>query len=452
MPRTPIKKPAESRGSIIQEFEAWLPPAEREKDKALLEGIVTVDANVLVNLYKWDDDSRNDWFKIFKQLQKRKGFWVTNQALTEFFKTRGNFIGSPDSLKKVDGTLQSALDQVIRTYHEWVLSRGRELDHNDEVLLESVKISIGELQQLVTAEIEKHQKNFGQGSLHDPVLNKLDQLLDKDSYGEPFSPKELDEQIAIAEKRYDAKIPPGYEDDANNSENSRAKKSNSKFGDYLLWAQLLEHLSNLPESRSARVKYVVFVTADLKDDWWQTYAVGQDGESKKKPSRIPRQELVTEMRKTTGLRYIQMDPKDFIESARRAFPDLTIGEATVKTASMDPEKEWLDAEFKIMRYGQLVARAYIDGDAAKTKVMSGSLAKKSEVESIPPNAKRLRKELLESEILKEDEAEDEYFIFDEDYVFDAPSTAAQVILGNSSSQGRWKNSDQESPIEYVERI
>ena len=326
------------------------------------------------------------------------------------------------------------------------------MDHKDEDLLESVKSSIGELQKLVTVEIEKHQKNFGQGSLHDPVLNKLDELLDKDCYGEPFSPKELDEQIALAEKRYDAKIPPGYEDDANNSENNRAKKSNSKFGDYLLWKQLLDHVSKLPESRRSRAKYVVFVTADIKDDWWQTYTVGQDGESKKKPTRIPRQELVTEMRKTTGFRYIQMDPKDFIESARRAFPDLTIGEATVKTASIDPEKEWLDAEFKIKRYGKLVARAYIDGDAAKTKVMAGSLAKKSEVESIPPNAKRLRKELLESELLKEDGAEDEYFVFDEDYVFDAPSTAAQVILGNSSSQGRWKNSDQESPIEYVERI
>lgn len=61
--------------------------------------------------------------------------------------------------------------------------------------------------------------------------------------------------IKEGEIRYKYNIPPGYKD---------GKKSDiSKFGDLFIWKEIIEF------SKSQQHKTIIFITNDLKEDWWQ---------------------------------------------------------------------------------------------------------------------------------------------------------------------------------------
>lgn len=65
------------------------------------------------------------------------------------------------------------------------------------------------------------------------------------------------EQLKIireGELRYKYKIPPGYED--------INKDGVEKFGDLFVWKEILD----LPVEKS--VKDIIFITNDIKEDWW----------------------------------------------------------------------------------------------------------------------------------------------------------------------------------------
>lgn len=81
-------------------------------------------------------------------------------------------------------------------------------------------------------------------------------------------------------------------------------------------------------------------------------------------------------------------------------------------------------------------------------VFEGSQMVKEETKSIQPNISVFRKELISQSVVRE---EGESYIFNQNYSFGSPSTAASVILGRSSN-GRtdWKNKQGRSLKEIQE--
>lgn len=69
-------------------------------------------------------------------------------------------------------------------------------------------------------------------------------------------------------------------------------------------------------------------------------------------------------------------------------------------------------------------------------VLKGSVAASSTVASFPKSFEQLRMKLMEQEILNKD------FVFEKDYIFSSPSTAAAVVMGrNANGLLEWKTSD-----------
>jgi len=91
-----------------------------------------------------------------------------------------------------------------------------------------------------------------------------------------------------------------------------------KYGDFLVWKQLLEH------SKSVNAKSVIFVTDDGKEDWW--WKIESDG-----PKTIgPRPELVEEARASALVETLLMyNPEGFLKYAKE-FLKAQVSEETLK--------------------------------------------------------------------------------------------------------------------------
>lgn len=90
-----------------------------------------------------------------------------------------------------------------------------------------------------------------------------------------LSQKEIYEWSREAEKRFKNKQPPGFEDD-------KKKTGIQKYNDFFLWKEILRYAKN-------EKKNVIFVTDDVKADWWETTQT---------QGKKFRSELYTEFKKT----------------------------------------------------------------------------------------------------------------------------------------------------------
>lgn len=75
-------------------------------------------------------------------------------------------------------------------------------------------------------------------------------------------------------------------------------------GDYLVWRQLMDAVR-------IRETDVLFVTRDLKEDWWRKGSA--------KAMRLPRIELVNEMRDLTGLQLFMVEPSTLMQQVSTVF-------------------------------------------------------------------------------------------------------------------------------------
>lgn len=96
------------------------------------------------------------------------------------------------------------------------------------------------------------------------------------------------------EKRYELKIPPGYED--------KTKEGTRKYGDLILWFQTVD------KSKTDK-KPIIFVTDENKGDWWWLDPKGQ--------IIGPRAELIEEMLSKTNNKFYMYRVDPFMEYAKK---------------------------------------------------------------------------------------------------------------------------------------
>jgi hypothetical protein len=139
----------------------------------------------------------------------------------------------------------------------------------------------------------------------DSLKERLESLFELKVGNAPKDQKEVDDLYKEAENRYKNKIPPGYLD---NDKNDICVDSNliykKKYGDFLVWRQLLSY------TRENEIKQVVFITNDLKEDWWSKF----DASGEK--FNQPRPELIDEALHVGGIDdFIMYDSEKFLSSS-----------------------------------------------------------------------------------------------------------------------------------------
>lgn len=259
-------------------------PTDEEFARLWNEGIITFDANVLLNLYRYTSETRDKLFELLEGLDEQ--IWLPYQAALEFHRNRPTVIREQEvAFEKLVGRIRSLRSDFEEEIDD-VVQEGRHPVLDPDELRERVQGALDSLRGTIEGLKSEHPNLLEE----DPIRARVDRLFDG-RVGEPFDTDRLQEIRDQGSERYENKIPPGYEDEG--------KEERHRYGDLILWRQVLDKASE--EQRP-----VILVTDDSKEDWWR----------KAKGQRIgPRPELVEEMRDEAGELFYLYSPESFMSYA-----------------------------------------------------------------------------------------------------------------------------------------
>lgn len=224
-------------------FKHSVPLSEQELSSLWNTAVFTVDTNVLLDLYRYHEDTRD---ALLASLEKFAGrLWLSHQAAEEFFRNRHTVIASGQ--KGFDEALTSFtdFDKVITALrNNRVVPRA-----TVDILQSSIRTGVDAARSAILDAKGKHPNYFDQ----DPVLDRILALFEGAVGPEPTA-EEAKQLQTEATRRLQEKIPPGYRDGG--------KGDSRAHGDYCLWRQILSHAK---EAASP----MVLITSERKDDWWE---------------------------------------------------------------------------------------------------------------------------------------------------------------------------------------
>lgn len=257
-------------------------PKEQDFTNHWENSVFIVDANVLLNLYRYSEATRKELQDAISALQGR--VFIPHQAASEFLRNRLSV--TSDQSKEYTSAIK-----VIKDLVQKISSKDRHPFISDDKLTE-----LNELSSSVVENLESQQKSLLDKLSNDEILEFIENTFE-DKTGTSYSPERISELIKIGEQRYDAKIPPGYKDVNKDSTDDPSRK----FGDLFVWFQTIDYAK---ENNCS----VVFITDDKKEDWW----LEQSGRT-----ISPRPELIEEFLKETGQPFWMYTVGKFVQETAR---------------------------------------------------------------------------------------------------------------------------------------
>lgn len=303
------------------------------------DGTFVFDSNVLLDLYRLPNSAQQDLIRILKNENFNKRIWIGFQVLLEFMNNRYEAISDQ---KNKFNSVRKIVEDTIEQYDELI----------DNLEAELSKLKLKQRHSLIDPEkfINDNKKKKGVKFLND-FLGNLDGLekkqadvtdsdeikdivieIFKDKIGSGFDKKRLEDIYKEGDKRYDAKIPPGYKDaKKEGSHLHEDKEFIRKFGDLILWNEIIEKCT------ADKIKYLVLVTGDVKEDWW----------FEKRGRKLgPRLELLNEIySKSPDLdTFFLYDTATFLKYAQKELDD------KVKDSSISEAKELIEETKETRQY------------------------------------------------------------------------------------------------------
>lgn len=248
------------------------------------ECIFVLDANVLLNLYRYSDSTCEKLLQVFEGLGER--LWIPHQVALEYLNNRLAVIGEQgkvydDAIKKVD-----------------LLKRSLE-SHNQHPFVseDTLKASLAVFESLV-GELGENKRIHDVRISADEIKDKLGDLLEG-KVGPAFARERLEQILVDGALRYEQKVPPGFCDLKKLTDSNVFSERCRPYGDYIVWLQILD-------KAMADRKPVVFVTGDAKEDWWSSFQGKTLG---------PQPQLVEEFLTIVGAGFYMYPPDRFLERA-----------------------------------------------------------------------------------------------------------------------------------------
>jgi hypothetical protein len=244
---------------LKQTFPGFYRPSDEEFAKLWAEATFIFDTNVLLDLYSYPEDLREVYFSVLSKLENR--LWIPYQVGLEFHRNR--FLRIKQENKRVADLLKT------------ISETGEKIsDEVKSIELEKRNIGISDIDERLSAIQEAHKtlsdavqlacNKLPPISLNDPIGEAICELLEGRVGAPPSDQSALDSMLLDSQARFDKKIPPGFMDQKKGDalSHDRGVTYPDKFGDLILWRQILNH------ARENKIGAIVFVTRDSKKDWW----------------------------------------------------------------------------------------------------------------------------------------------------------------------------------------
>lgn len=227
-------------------FLEYYTPTDEEFSELWKNATFVLDANVLLNVYRYSPSTRDNLLNVFDSVSAR--IWVPYQAALEYQKNRlGVIYKQSEAYDKIIDTLKKHEEKLSEELNAFKIHPYINIDN----CLERIKTNFEEIKK----EIEEKKNVHPELSSSDEFRERITFLL-KNKIGEPYDEKKLDDIYKEGEERYKKRIPPGFKDNTKGEE--------ERYGDLVLWYQILDHAKSTKEP-------IIFVTDDNKEDWWSKF-------------------------------------------------------------------------------------------------------------------------------------------------------------------------------------
>lgn len=254
--------------------------------------IIVVDANILLNFYRYSEDTRKEIFKILENQKKR--LWIPYQVGKEYFDNKNNVMVSH----------YNEYDRLLNNIKNKILDANKELDNkkNNQLKCKSklekiLTDSINNITNTINQEKTSKKPKFERNSIEEKILN-----LFNDKIGEQFDKEEYVRVKNEGMRRIQENIPPGYKDNG--------KEEN---GDYYIFYSMIQ------KAKKDNID-VIFVTDDVKEDWFCKYNGEIHG---------GRCELLNEFYKETGKLLLIYSSDGFVQAYAQNIDNNDINEKII---------------------------------------------------------------------------------------------------------------------------
>lgn len=236
-------------------------------------------------------------FQVLETIQER--IWLPNQVAGEYLTLYHSKIAEP-----------------LKTYSN-LLELFRRLPQEIKVVQEHPFIEYDEISKLaeecskkLVEMAEAHAQKFLQHPNVDNAFREQSKKvhmriadLFENKVGKPFDLSIKEAKEKLIGERYDKKIPPGFLD--------KNKANSNKYGDGLLWLQLLDHLQSLQDPKPSSV---ILVTEEEDRDWWWVETINSS------TSKVgPHYKLVEEIREKANLPFFMYSGPQFLSNISRIY-------------------------------------------------------------------------------------------------------------------------------------
>ena len=263
-------------------FFAHFKKSEREFKELWDSAIFAVDTNVLLNLYRYSDKTRDTVLTVLES-QKEKLF-LPYQVGKEFFYNLADEIGKRtivyneivDAIEKLEKKLQQCQEKSsdLQKRHPFIPK-----EILDDFFPHSEKLK---------ENIKKTKAALPDAEQDHILLERIASLF-QGKVGIPFDDEAILKLKLEAQKRFDEQKPPGYKDNG--------KGGDRKYGDFFIWEQVIARANE-------EGKPVIFITDDNKEDWWLI----RSGKT-----ISPRTELLEEFKRRTSQNFWMYGIQSFLK-------------------------------------------------------------------------------------------------------------------------------------------
>ena len=267
-------------------------------DKVWQDGVIVFDTNVLLNLYRYNEEARDELIGLMKSYKSR--LWMPYQVGLEFL---DNCEVVKNWLHKGYKDLTAQVDECKKNFFKFYDGHYSKHKH----------IHRDELEELFDKQLNPIKEKLSEWESAEPDYKKKDLVKEKiltlydKRVGNDYNFDELLEIYAKGRIRYDNKIPPGYKDD---TPDKREMGARHLYGDLIVWMQIMDYAK-------AENKDIIFVGDDLKEDWWEK----EQGKLSQ-----PRRELLDEFKYRTGREIVIHTQKGFIDASKKKLNENTMKE------------------------------------------------------------------------------------------------------------------------------
>jgi len=280
-------------------FPGYYRPTEDEFSRLWNNCLFVVDANVLLNLYRYSQETSREFIGILDHISDR--LWVPHQAALEYQQRRLDVIAQQvkayDEIQKLLDETQNKLENGLRGFQ-------RHPSIDADRLLKRIGRVFTAIKKGLNKRKQEHPDLLEDDHLRDTITS-----LFEGKVSPLYSQKQLDEIYKRGNIRYEREVSPGYLDV--NKEGVR------KYGDLVLWFQVIDKAKETK-------KPIILVTDDRKDDWWLRFKGKTIG---------PRPELVEEMLSQAGVSVYMYQADQFMTYAQKYI------ERQVKQAAIDEVRD-----------------------------------------------------------------------------------------------------------------